>query len=222
MAVPGNTVRVRVGLPATWNGKFYFQGIGGLGGTIGNLDDGPGPRLRLGVDRHRPRRRRSDLGQQSRQGDRLRPSRHARHRRGGQGARPRRSTASRRARLLQRLLERRAAGDDGSAALSRRTSTASSPAIRPPARRCRPAAPWSSSTCWRRRPTTCRSDKVELLSSSTLAACDAQGRPGRRAHLRSAPLRLRSRVADVRRRRRARLPHARRRSTTVQADLRRR
>ena len=40
VAVPGNTVRFRVGLPAAWNGKFYFQGIGGLGGTIGTLTTG--------------------------------------------------------------------------------------------------------------------------------------------------------------------------------------
>jgi feruloyl esterase len=37
---PGNSVRFRVGLPAAWNGKFYFQGIGGLGGSIGNLTTG--------------------------------------------------------------------------------------------------------------------------------------------------------------------------------------
>jgi feruloyl esterase len=37
---PGNTVRFRVGLPVAWNGKFYFQGIGGLGGTIGGLTTG--------------------------------------------------------------------------------------------------------------------------------------------------------------------------------------
>jgi feruloyl esterase len=38
--VPGNTVRFRVGLPASWNGKFYFQGVGGLAGTIGGLTNG--------------------------------------------------------------------------------------------------------------------------------------------------------------------------------------
>ncbi|MGE0360990.1 MAG: tannase/feruloyl esterase family alpha/beta hydrolase [Vicinamibacterales bacterium] len=37
---PGNTVRFRVGLPAAWNGKFYFQGVGGLAGAIGNLTTG--------------------------------------------------------------------------------------------------------------------------------------------------------------------------------------
>ncbi len=37
---PGNTVRVRVGFPAAWNGKFYFQGVGGLAGSIGNLTTG--------------------------------------------------------------------------------------------------------------------------------------------------------------------------------------
>ncbi len=35
-----NTVNFRVGLPENWNGKFYFQGVGGLGGTIGSLNAG--------------------------------------------------------------------------------------------------------------------------------------------------------------------------------------
>ena len=29
-----------VGLPENWNGKFYFSGVGGLGGRIGSLDKG--------------------------------------------------------------------------------------------------------------------------------------------------------------------------------------
>jgi len=40
VTVPGNTVKFRIGLPAAWNGKFYFQGVGGLGGTIGALNTG--------------------------------------------------------------------------------------------------------------------------------------------------------------------------------------
>lgn len=40
VASPGNSVNVRVGLPEAWNGKFYFQGVGGLGGTIGGLSVG--------------------------------------------------------------------------------------------------------------------------------------------------------------------------------------
>ena len=83
------------GCRPTGTASSTSRAIGGLGGTIGNLDDGAGPRLCLGVDRHRPRRRRSDLGQQPRQGDRLRASRHARHRSGGQGADRPASTASR-------------------------------------------------------------------------------------------------------------------------------
>jgi feruloyl esterase len=39
---PGNTVRFRVGFPAAWNGKFYFQGVGGLAGSIGSLTTGLG------------------------------------------------------------------------------------------------------------------------------------------------------------------------------------
>jgi feruloyl esterase len=38
--VPTNQVNFRVGLPTTWNGKFYFQGTGGFAGTIGSLNAG--------------------------------------------------------------------------------------------------------------------------------------------------------------------------------------
>ena len=40
VATPGNEVNFRLGLPASWNGKFYFVGVGGLAGTIGLLDVG--------------------------------------------------------------------------------------------------------------------------------------------------------------------------------------
>jgi feruloyl esterase len=40
VAVPGNEVNFRVGLPENWNGKFYFSGVGGLGGRVGSLDKG--------------------------------------------------------------------------------------------------------------------------------------------------------------------------------------
>jgi feruloyl esterase len=40
VAVPGNEVKFRLGLPNGWNGKFYFSGIGGLGGRIGSLEKG--------------------------------------------------------------------------------------------------------------------------------------------------------------------------------------
>src|SRR5262245_30882924 len=40
VASPGNEVNFRLGLPTTWNGKYYFVGVGGLGGSIGNLDAG--------------------------------------------------------------------------------------------------------------------------------------------------------------------------------------
>jgi feruloyl esterase len=39
-ASPGNTVNFRLGLPTAWNGKFYFEGVGGLGGSIGALTKG--------------------------------------------------------------------------------------------------------------------------------------------------------------------------------------
>ena len=36
----GNTVNLRLALPDAWNGKFLFLGVGGLGGTIANLESG--------------------------------------------------------------------------------------------------------------------------------------------------------------------------------------
>ena len=129
-----------------WNGKYYFVGVGGLGGTIGKLNAGL-TRGYASASTDTGHVERSDLGREPRQGDRLRPSRDARHGRCRQGADDGVLRQAAGARLLQRLLERRPAGDDGSAALSRRTSTASSPAIPPPARRCRSAARSCSSTC---------------------------------------------------------------------------
>ena len=39
-ATPGNEVNFRLGLPERWNGKYYFVGVGGLGGSIGSLNKG--------------------------------------------------------------------------------------------------------------------------------------------------------------------------------------
>lgn len=39
-ASPGNTVNFRIALPDAWNGKFLFLGVGGLAGTIANLEPG--------------------------------------------------------------------------------------------------------------------------------------------------------------------------------------
>jgi feruloyl esterase len=40
VATPGNTVNFRLGLPAAWNGKFLFEGVGGFGGSIAQLTNG--------------------------------------------------------------------------------------------------------------------------------------------------------------------------------------
>jgi Tannase and feruloyl esterase len=40
VATPGNTVNFSLGLPAAWNGKFFFEGVGGFGGTVGSLNAG--------------------------------------------------------------------------------------------------------------------------------------------------------------------------------------
>ncbi len=39
-ASPGNQVNFRLALPERWNGKYYFVGVGGLGGSIGSLGKG--------------------------------------------------------------------------------------------------------------------------------------------------------------------------------------
>jgi feruloyl esterase len=40
VATPGNQVMFRLGLPQVWNGKFFFQGVGGFAGSLGRLDAG--------------------------------------------------------------------------------------------------------------------------------------------------------------------------------------
>ncbi len=39
-ASTGNTVNFQLGLPESWNGKFLFLGVGGLGGSLAKLDPG--------------------------------------------------------------------------------------------------------------------------------------------------------------------------------------
>lgn len=39
-ASTGNTVTFRLALPEDWNGKFLFTGVGGLGGTLPNIEPG--------------------------------------------------------------------------------------------------------------------------------------------------------------------------------------
>ena len=40
VATPGNEVNFRLALPASWNGKFYFEGVGGFAGSFGTLTTG--------------------------------------------------------------------------------------------------------------------------------------------------------------------------------------
>ena len=40
VATLGNSVNFRLGLPASWNEKFLFEGVGGFGGSIGALKPG--------------------------------------------------------------------------------------------------------------------------------------------------------------------------------------
>ena len=120
--VVDNQVNFRVGLPGHWNDDFYFEGVGGWAGQIGSLNAGLA-RLRVGIDRHRPskRRCRCELGpQQSAEADRLWLPRRSRLDRRGEG--DRRAVLRDRSSLLDSrgLLERRADGIDGDSALSRR------------------------------------------------------------------------------------------------------
>ena len=120
VAVPGNAVKFRVGLPASWNGKFYFQGVGGLGGTIGALNSGlargyASASTDTGHDASDPtwganRAKEIDYGHR---GTHVTAVAAKALTAAYYGRAPR-------ARLFQRLLERRPAGADGSAALSGR------------------------------------------------------------------------------------------------------
>jgi feruloyl esterase len=40
VATPGNEVNFRLALPAAWNGKFYFEGVGGFAGSFGPMTTG--------------------------------------------------------------------------------------------------------------------------------------------------------------------------------------
>jgi len=40
VSTPGNSVAVRLGLPETWNRKFYFSGVGGFAGSFGSFAAG--------------------------------------------------------------------------------------------------------------------------------------------------------------------------------------
>ena len=120
VAVPGNTVNFRLGLPETWNGKFYFQGVGGTGGTIGSLNTGLARGYASASTDTGHESSDTTWGSEPREGDRLRSPRHARHDGRGQGAERGVLRQAARPGLLQRLLERRTPGADGSAALSDR------------------------------------------------------------------------------------------------------
>ena len=62
-ASTGNTVNFRLGLPESWNGKFLFLGVGGLGGSLAKLDPGLARGYATGADRHRPPCQRARLGE---------------------------------------------------------------------------------------------------------------------------------------------------------------
>ncbi len=58
----GNEVNFRLALPEGWNGKFCFSASAASAGRIANLDQRLDARLRVGVNRHRPRRRAIRIG----------------------------------------------------------------------------------------------------------------------------------------------------------------
>jgi len=51
VSTPGNSVAVRLGLPETWNRKFYFSGVG-LCRVVRFIRSRPGSRLCVRVDGH--------------------------------------------------------------------------------------------------------------------------------------------------------------------------
>ena len=85
-ASAGNTVNFQLGLPESWNGKFLFLGVGGLGGSLAKLDPGLARGYATATTDTGHRCQRARLGEQPREGDRLRLSGHARQHRGDQGA----------------------------------------------------------------------------------------------------------------------------------------
>ena len=52
VATPGNTVNFRLGLPPAWNGKFFFEGVGGFARHDWPAERRSRERLRVGVHRH--------------------------------------------------------------------------------------------------------------------------------------------------------------------------
>jgi len=40
VATAGNSVDFQLALPKNWNGKFFFEGVGGFAGAMGRLDSG--------------------------------------------------------------------------------------------------------------------------------------------------------------------------------------
>ena len=122
--VIGTEIRFSLLLPDDWNHKFMMGGGGGFVGRIENQAQRVRQcRLRDGRHRHRPsgRRARRELGaQQPRAPGQLRLPRRAPHRRSGEGDHAQLLRSERDAVVLLRLLQRRAAGADGSAALPRR------------------------------------------------------------------------------------------------------
>ena len=139
------------------------------------LGDGRRGRLRDGGDRHRPRRQHGELrAGTSREDDRLRLPRRARDDRGRQGDHRRVLRQRAGAVLLERLLDRRAAGADGSAGAIPPTTTASSPA-----RRSTIARVSSPRSCGWRTPSTATEAsyippaKYPAIHGPRVDACDA-------------------------------------------------
>ena len=119
-ASTGNTVNFQLGLPESWNGKFLFLGVGGLGGSLAKLDPGLARGYATAT---------TDTGHRASEPD-WASNRAKEIDYGYRGTHV--STVATKAltasllrrpakvRLLRRMLERRPPGADGSAALSRR------------------------------------------------------------------------------------------------------
>ena len=122
-----------------WNGKYQGVGNGAFAGSIEYVGEGGSlaSALKAGyaasstdTGHHADWHRRSLGARTSREGRRLRLSRHSRNGGEGQGHHPRLLWRTREAFVFQQLFQRRPSGPDGSTAISRRLTMASSRARR--------------------------------------------------------------------------------------------
>ena len=173
---PTSAIQFEVWLPESgWNGKLQVVGNGGLAGTISYpaMADALRDGFADGQHRHRTHLDGAvDVARGSRTADRLQLSRSSSDDGECEGDSAGVLHAAGEVRVLQRLLHRRQTGTDGGAAVSRPTSTASSPATPPTSGRTRwPARSGTASSRARPRRNLPK-EKLQLVQDRAIAACD--------------------------------------------------